>query len=68
MDGNSFTEVEKVILIKGCKIFAHCSDRALAKIAKIVKMIRIPGDVLLYTEDEPSHDAFIIVSGRVKLT
>jgi hypothetical protein len=40
MDNSAFTEVEKVILITGGEIFAKCSDQALAKIAKVVQVVR----------------------------
>ena len=68
LSSTAYSNVEKVILIKSCKLFQSASDRALSEVADMVKMIRLPPGVLLYKEGTPGYDSFIIASGQVKLT
>eukprot|EP01052_Picozoa_sp_SAG31_P024735 SAG31_NODE_2124_length_6401_cov_2.039829_3_plen_879_part_00 len=64
----SYSTVEKVILLKSCKIFETASDAALQQVAELMNMIRLPANVQLYKEGEPGFDSFVIASGQVKLT
>ena len=64
----SYSTVEKVILLKSCKIFDSASDAALSQVAELMNMIRLPANVQLYKEGEPGFDSFVIASGQVKLT
>lgn len=64
----SYSTVEKVILLKSCKIFETAGDAALQEVAALVKMIRVPANVQLYKEGEPGFDSFVVASGQVKLT
>lgn len=51
----SYSTVEKVILLKSCKIFETASDAALAQVAELMQMIRLPANVQLYKEGEPGE-------------
>jgi Ca2+-binding EF-hand superfamily protein/CRP-like cAMP-binding protein len=68
LDSTSYSTVEKVVLLKQCKIFATAPDSALAEVAELVTMIRLPRGVLLYKEGELGFDSFVVCSGQVKLT
>jgi CRP-like cAMP-binding protein len=67
MASESYASVERIILLKSCKLFEDASDKALSQVAEIVRMIRVPVGVTLYNEGEPGFDAFIIASGQVRL-
>jgi calcium-binding protein CML len=68
LNSTAYSTVEKVILLKQCKIFATAPDRALSEVAELVKMIRLPPGVLLYKEGDLGFDSFVVCSGQVKLT
>ena len=68
LDHLAYSTVEKVILLKQCKIFETAPDSALQEVAALVKMIRLPPGVLLYKEGELGFDSFVVCSGQVKLT
>eukprot|EP01049_Picozoa_sp_SAG25_P014379 SAG25_NODE_2523_length_1554_cov_1.422680_3_plen_152_part_00 len=68
LSSSAYSVVEKVILLKSCKVFESATDQALAELAELVKMIRLPPGVLLYKEGAPGYDSFVIASGQVKLT
>jgi hypothetical protein len=68
LSSSAYSVVEKVILLKSCKVFESATDQALAEVAELVKMIRLPPGVLLYKEGAPGYDSFVIASGQVKLT
>jgi CRP-like cAMP-binding protein len=48
--------------------FGLCCVLLCLQVADLTKMIRLPPGVLLYKEDTPGFDSFIIASGQVKLT
>jgi CRP-like cAMP-binding protein/Ca2+-binding EF-hand superfamily protein len=68
LGGSAYSTVEKVILLKSCKIFESASNLSLNVVAEIVKMIKVPAKVQLYREGESGYDAFVIASGQVRLT
>ena len=68
LGAHAYSVVEKVILLKQCKIFETAPDHALREVAALVKMIKVPPGVLLYKEGEPGFDSFVVCSGQVKLT
>jgi CRP-like cAMP-binding protein len=68
LDAHSYSVVEKVVLLKQCKIFETAPDHALKEVAALVKLLKVPRGVLLYKEGEPGYDSFIVCSGQVKLT
>jgi len=67
MDAESYSPVERIILLKSCKLFEDTSDVALSAVADIVRMIRVPEGVTLYNEGDPGFDAFVIATGQVRL-
>jgi len=67
MGSESYSPVERTILLKSSALFEDASDRALGQVAEIVRMIRVPDGVTLYHEGEPGFDAFIVASGKIRL-
>ena len=68
LDAHSYSTVEKIVLLKQCKIFDTVPDHVLREVAAVAKMLKVPRGVLLYKEGEPGYDSFIVCSGQVKLT
>jgi Ca2+-binding EF-hand superfamily protein/CRP-like cAMP-binding protein len=67
MAPEAYSTIEKIILLKSCKLFETASDKSLARVAEIVRTIRVPVGVTLYQEGQGGQDAFIIATGQIKL-
>ena len=63
MGSESYSPVERTILLKSSALFEDASDRALGQVAEIVRMIRVPDGVTLYHEGEPGFESFHLLKG-----
>jgi CRP-like cAMP-binding protein len=53
--------------LRGWEIFSHFSDEQLAQLARCVTRNRFPAGATILREGEPTLDAYLIQSGRVRI-
>jgi CRP-like cAMP-binding protein len=57
----------RIDLLRGIPLFAACTKRQLAEIAKIAEEVELPEGSVLIREDEPGRRFFVVSDGKVEV-
>jgi CRP-like cAMP-binding protein len=59
--------VEKVLCLQNVDVFKHATTEMLTYISSIAEELAVPGNTVLFSEQELSDAMYVVVSGKVRL-
>jgi CRP-like cAMP-binding protein len=63
--GESLPQIEKVLLLRGARLFHHCNAEAVVRIASIAVERRFEAGATIYDVGDAADALYFVVSGRV---
>lgn len=64
---SSLAQIEKVMLLRGADLFAHCKAEEVVRIAAIAREQRFSTGERIYERNDPAKTLFCVVDGEVAL-
>jgi CRP-like cAMP-binding protein len=65
--GAALSAVDRVLCLQNVDIFKHATTEILAYIGSIAEEVYVPGERVIFSEDDISDAMYVVVSGRVQM-